>query len=153
MNKSVKNVLVLLIVISVVYFGNRAVQSYLGQQALEALPFPVYSLEEGKQKAKQSDKLILADYSAIWCPNCRKLDQRVFSHPDIADTVKKNFSYVRVDFDSDEGQAFAEKFKLMGFPRVLVLSANGDKIVEMPLVFDPKTYNDNLQKVIAIRGN
>ncbi|MFC3122848.1 thioredoxin family protein [Agaribacter flavus] len=153
MNKTVKNILLLLVVISVVYFGNRTIQSHLGEQALEALPYEVHTLQDGLAKARAENKLILADYSAIWCPSCRKLDTQVFSNTEVASTIQNNFVYARLDFDSEEGQNFAQKFNLTGFPRVLVLDVDGNKIVEMPLVFDPSAYNTNLNKVLSMAVN
>ena len=54
-----------------VYLGNTYVQSYLGKQALQATGLTLNSLDEALVEAQQSNKLILADMSAIWCPTCR----------------------------------------------------------------------------------
>lgn len=144
-----KNILLAVVVFTVVFYGHRFVQGYFGEQALEALPFEQHSLEQGQQIAQTNGKYILADLSAIWCPSCRKLDEEVFSSPIVADTIMQEFVYVRMEYDSEEGKAFAKKFDLQGFPRVLVLTPQGERISELPLVFNATAYNANLQKVLT----
>jgi thiol:disulfide interchange protein len=147
MNKLFKNVAIIMVVVMVFYFGNKGVQTYLGKQAVSDLSFTVHSLDEAKKIAKSEGKLVLADYSAIWCPSCRKLDTQVFANSDIAKKINKDFVYARLDYDTDEGAAFAKKYALVGFPRVLVLNPDGDKLAEMPLTFNPIEYKVNLTTV------
>ncbi|MFT6268372.1 MAG: thiol:disulfide interchange protein [Alphaproteobacteria bacterium] len=149
MGKLFKNVVTIVAVVAIVYFGNKGVQTYLGKQAVGDLSFIVHNLDEAKEIAKNEGKLVLADYSAIWCPSCRKLDTQVFANSDIAEQINSDFVYARLDYDTDEGAAFAKKHELVGFPRVLVLNTVGDKLAEMPLTFDPIEYEANLNMVKA----
>lgn len=147
MNKLLKSVAIILVVVAVVYFGNKGVQTYLGKQAVGVLAFQVYNLDKAKAIATQEGKLILADYSAIWCPTCRKLDTQVFANDDVAIRIDDSFVYARLDYDSEEGKAFAQKHDLVGFPRVLILDTKGKRLTEMPLTFEPSEYILNLDKV------
>lgn len=142
-------VISIVLIMGLVYFGNKGVQKYLGYKALDAIEFEIHSLDDAKAKAKAEGKLVLADYSAIWCPSCRKLDEKVFANEEVSKTVASGFIYARVDYDSDEGKAFAAKHELVGFPRVIVLKDTGTKVLEMPLTFDPFEYQSNLNKVLA----
>lgn len=148
MNKLLRNVITIVVLVAVVYFGNKGVQTYLGKQALGSLVFQVHSLALAKEKAKAEGKLVLADYSAIWCPSCRKLDTQVFANENVAAVIDSQFVYARVDYDTEEGAAFAKEHDLVGFPRVLILSANGERLTEMPLTFEPYEYIVNLEKVM-----
>lgn len=148
MNKLFIKVVAIIAVLTLVYFGNKGLQSYLGKQAIGKLSFTVHSLEQAKVLAQKEQKLILADYSAIWCPSCRKLDTQVFANTKVARQIDEDFVYARLDYDSIEGAAFAQTYALVGFPRVLVLRPNGDKLTEMPLTFNPVEYLENLRKVI-----
>jgi len=65
MPKLLKNVAAIIVLVALVYFGNKGVQSYLGKQAVEDLPFSMYSLDDAKALAAKEGKLVLADYSAI----------------------------------------------------------------------------------------
>lgn len=147
MNTLFKNIVIIVVIVVVLYYGNKGVHTYLGKQAVSGLSFAVHSLENAKEIAKNEGKLVLADYSAIWCPSCRKLDTQVFTNIDVAKQINEYFVYARLDYDTDDGAAFAKKYALVGFPRVLVLSTVGDKLAEMPLTFNPAEYKSNLIKV------
>lgn len=146
MAKLLVKILSICAIVAVVYFGNKMLQTHLGENAINELSFTIHSLEEAKEIAAQNGKLVLADYSAIWCPTCRKLDQEVFANDEVATSISQNFVYARLDYDSESGRAFAKKHDLVGFPRVLVLNKDGDKLVEMPLTFNANEYKDNLTK-------
>ena len=148
MNKLLRNVINVVVLVAVVYFGNKGVQTYLGKEAVGNLSFQVHSLEDAKEKAKNEGKLVLADYSAIWCPSCRKLDTHVFANENVATVIGSKFVYARLDYDTEEGAAFAKEHDLVGFPRVLILRANGERLTEMPLSFEPSEYIINLEKVL-----
>jgi len=148
MNKTLKSVLYIVAVVTVVYFGNKGVQSYLGKQAVGDLSFTVHELDEAKAIAAKEGKLVLADYSAIWCPSCRKLDKEVFANKNVANSIDTNFIYTRLEHDTEQGNAFARQYDLVGFPRVLVLDPEGNQLVEMPLTFDPVEYEFNLDRVV-----
>jgi len=149
MSRLTKYITAILVLVALGYFGNKGVQTYLGTQAVGDLSFRIYSLDEAKEVAKKEGKLVLADYSAIWCPSCRKLDTQVFANTEVAAEIDSNFVYARLDYDSEEGVEFAEQHALVGFPRVLILDAVGNKLTEMPLTFDPEEYLLNLQRVLT----
>ena len=148
--KSVIKIAGILAVFSIAYFGHRMVQSHLGENAVEALSFPIYTLEEGLKVAREQNKFVIADLSAIWCPSCRKLDEEVFANDLVSETISNEFVYVRLEHGSEAGVAFAKKHDLQGFPRILILENSGEKVIEMPLVFEPTIYNSNLQKILAM---
>lgn len=148
MKRFTVNSLVTLTLFSLVYFGNHYVQSQMGRQAKQNIPFNRYSLADGIALATINQQLILANYYAIWCPSCRKLDVSILSNTEFANLISDKFVFVSIDEASSEGKAFAKKFSLLGFPRVLVLNHHGEKLDELPLSFDPKEYESNLQRIL-----
>ena len=149
MQKLSLKIVAIIILVAVVYFATKEVQTYLGKNAISNLPFIVHSLDDAKALAASENKLILANYSATWCPTCRKLDTQVFTSDSVAKIIKEKFIFTRLDFDTEAGAEFAKTHNLVGFPRVLVLASTGESIVEMPLVFEAEEYSRNLGKVIA----
>ncbi|TDF35882.1 thioredoxin family protein [Alteromonadaceae bacterium M269] len=122
------------------YFGNKAVQSYFGQQALDGTGLVALSLDEALVKAEKENKLVLADMSAIWCPTCRRLDKEVFSSDVVKDVIDDQYIFARIEYESEQGKAFMERYKVRGFPTLLVLSSNGDKMGQLPLTFMPEEF-------------
>lgn len=150
--KAVFTLFALLALIAVGFVGHRYIQTGKGEKALGALSFTNHTLQQGLNVAKNENKLVLADYSAIWCPTCRKLDEAVFADAQVSNAINDNFVYVRLEYDSDAGIAFAKKHDIQGFPRILVLDVNGEKVVEMPLVFNPNEYAQNLMEVVQLQN-
>ncbi|MFQ3189958.1 MAG: thiol:disulfide interchange protein [Paraglaciecola sp.] len=139
----------LIILISVLgYYGNRTIQSYLGQQAIDKTGLDIRTLEEAIKVAKSSNKLVLADMSAIWCPSCRKLDKQVFSDEEVKTQLNQGFVYARIEFDSPEGTHFMQNYQVTGFPTLLVLNANGEKLVQLPIKYEPLAFLKTLEKVL-----
>ena len=123
-----------------VYFGTVEVQTWLGRRALEDTGLEVHTLEEGLAQARREDKLVLATVAAIWCPSCRKLDRDVLADEDVRSVVEDDYVFVRLEYESDEGKAFRERYDVSGFPRVVVLDADGSLLRRLPTTYDPEEF-------------
>lgn len=127
-----------------VYFGNVELQTYLGEKAwaetgIESPPFnDVLSL------AAQENKLILADFSAVWCPSCRKLDKEVLSEPAVKSSINKQYIFTRIEYESDEGRALVEKYGIQGLPTLLVLDKQGRVQRRLVNTYDPEQFIQQL---------
>ena len=125
---------------AVIYFGNVEVQSWMGRRAVEATGIEMVELDEAFARAAADEKLVLADLSAIWCSTCRRLDQKVFSDPRVRDRINGQFVFSRIEYESDEGVAFRERYGVKGFPVLLVLDAEGEAVGRLPVVFDADRF-------------
>jgi thiol:disulfide interchange protein len=133
------------------YYGNKTVQGYLGQQSIDATGLESITLEEALQVAKRSNKLVLADMSAIWCPACRKLDEQVFSNERVKTQLKQDFVYVRIEYESPEGKSFMQNYQVTGFPTLLVLNTKAEKFIQLPINYEPLPFLATLEKVVNDR--
>lgn len=140
--------LIWLLLLICIYFANRELQSYWGQQTLNQTGLAVLSLPEALKKAQIEDKKVLADMSAIWCSTCRKLDKLVFSDQRVKRVINQHYVFARIEYDSSEGQDFMQKYGVYGFPTVLVLNAQGEKLQLLPLIFEPQSYVNLLNKAL-----
>ena len=142
----------IIILISVMgYYSNKTVQGYLGQQAIDATGLESITLEEALQVANRSNKLVLADMSAIWCPACRKLDEQVFSNERVKTQLKQDFVYVRIEYESPEGKSFMQNYQVTGFPTLLVLNTKAEKLIQLPIDYEPLPFLATLEKVVNSR--
>ena len=149
--RKILDVFGIIILISVLgYYGNQTVQSYLGQQAIDETGLELRSLEQALEVAKSANKLVLANMSAIWCPACRKLDKQVFSDEKVKTQINQHFVYARIEYDSPEGERFMQNYQVTGFPTLLVLNAKGEKLVQLPINYEPLPFLATLQKVVDV---
>ncbi|GAC17165.1 thioredoxin family protein [Paraglaciecola arctica] len=131
------------------YYGNKTVQTYLGQQAIEETGLDQRTLKQALEVAKSSNKLVLTDMSAIWCPSCRKLDKQVFSNEQVKSQINQDFVYARIEYDSPAGERFMQDYQVTGFPTLLILNAEGENLVQLPVSYEPEAFLTTLQKVVA----
>ena len=98
-------------------------------------------LPKAQAKAKAENKLVMLDFTGSdWCGWCIKLNKEVFSKQDFIDYANKNLVVVEVDFprakqQTDEqkkaNQSLQEKYKIEGYPTIIVLNSSGAKVGEL----------------------
>ena len=94
-------------------------------------------LPKAEALAKQGNKLVFVDFNGSdWCPPCKDL-RTVLSSPAFAAYAKTNLVMVDIDFPHQKEQsdglkkaneALQEKYKIEGFPTVIVLNSNGKEL-------------------------
>ena len=110
-------------------------------------------------QAKEEKKLVMLDFTGSdWCGWCIKLHKEVFSKPEFAEYAKKNLVLVELDFphgkkQSDElkkaNEALMTKYKIEGFPTIIVLNAEGKKVGETGYVAGgPKAWLEEFAKQV-----
>lgn len=137
--KWIKYALVLLVPV-LVYFGYTAWQTQLGEQALAATQLDFRPLDQALARAKAEHKPVLADFSAIWCPSCRAMHQRVFTDAAVKAAINQGFVLSRIDFEAPEAPAFMQKYGVTGFPSLLLLDGDGKLLRRLPVTFDPAEF-------------
>jgi len=128
------------------------VQTYLGEQALEATGLERVEFPKALTLAKENNKFILADMSAIWCPSCRKLDKQVFSNQSVKKIIEEHYIFTRLEYESKQGKAFMEKYDIKGFPTILILDGDGKKHFVLPPTYDPELFIDYLNDFIDLQS-
>ncbi len=94
--------------------------------------------EKASSEAKTSGKYLLLNFSGSdWCPWCIKLDSEILSHEAFKTFAKENLVCVSIDFPrkkyqsqerKEENKKLMKKFKVRGFPTVIILSPDGELI-------------------------
>ncbi len=115
-------------------------------------------LPKAQAKAKEEKRMVLLDFTGSdWCGWCIKLHNEVFSKPEFAEYARKNLVLVEVDFPRKKklgaeqkkaNDALQQKYKIEGYPTIIVLNGEGKKIGELGYMpGGPKAFLAELEKV------
>ena len=116
-------------------------------------------LSKAQLKAKEEKKMVLMDFNGSdWCPPCKALRSTVLNSKTFLDFAKDNLVLVDVDFPRHKQQTeelkkanatLSDKYKIEGFPTVIVLSKDGKELKKM-VGYDGQSAKDfvaDLQKL------
>ena len=112
-------------------------------------------------QAKAEKKLVLADFSGSdWCFWCQRLDKEVFSQEAFVSAATNKFVLLMVDRPRDksvlsekaktQNDALIRRYKVQGFPTVLLLDEDGKIQAETGFVGGgPENYLKHLDEKVA----
>jgi protein disulfide-isomerase len=115
-------------------------------------------LPEAQAQAKKENKLVLLDFTGSdWCGWCIRLKQEVFDTAEFKAYAAKNLVLVEVDFPRGKAQsaelkkanqALQEKYKIQGYPTIIVLNGDGKQVGELGYMKGgPKAFIAELAKL------
>jgi protein disulfide-isomerase len=115
-------------------------------------------LPKAQAKAKADKKMVMMDFTGSdWCGWCIKLNKEVFSTPEFAAYAEKNLVLMEVDFPNQKKQTdelkaanekLQEKYKVEGYPTIIVLDSEGKKVGELGyMAGGPKAFIEALEKL------
>lgn len=89
-------------------------------------------LEKAFEKAKAEKKSVLVEFTGSdWCPPCIAMRKNVFSKKEFVEAASKKYILVELDFPNgdkevkEKNKPYAEKYKIEGFPTVILFNADG----------------------------
>ena len=74
---------------------------------------------------------MLLYWGATWCPPCNQLKATFFNRQDFA-ALSKSFVAVHVDGDRPGAQKLGRRFKVSGYPTVVLFTPDGAEITRLP---------------------
>lgn len=107
-------------------------------EAAEAPPGWMTDYENAVSVAKRSNRPMLLDFGASWCGPCKKLEANTLRDKDVAYYVETGFIAVKID--GDQSPQLAEKFKVKGFPTLIILSPDGREIARRSGYVEPDAF-------------
>ncbi len=82
--------------------------------------------------AKKDGKSVMLEFTGSdWCPPCIMMSKKVFSKEEFVTAASKDFVLVHLDFPKGDpelkkkNQPYADKYKIEGFPTVILLDKEG----------------------------
>ncbi|MBT8148412.1 MAG: thioredoxin family protein [Gammaproteobacteria bacterium] len=138
-----QQLLVFLLLIGLFFIIERQIQVYLGKQAIAASALPSTKFSTAVTLSRQSGKPVLANFSAIWCGACRRLERNVLANAKVHQHIMANYHYARLEYENDRPPANAanrksdrdwfDQFGVRGFPTLLVI--DGDHVRQLAPTF------------------
>ena len=98
--------------------------------------------------AQAQKKPVLLYWGAQWCPPCNQLKATLFNRADFIERTRA-FVPVYVDGDSPGAQALGTRFKVRGYPTLLLLSPQGQEWTRLPGEANPREVLQVLQLGLA----
>ncbi|MBC5763389.1 thioredoxin family protein [Ramlibacter albus] len=89
--------------------------------------------------ARKSGKPVFLYWGAVWCPPCNQVKATLFSR---ADFVERSRAFVPVYVDGDKpgAQKVASRFKVSGYPTMILFKPDGTEVTRLPGEVDPERY-------------
>ncbi len=106
----------------------------------------VTNLDKAFAKAKAEKKSVLVEFTGSdWCPPCIAMRKNVFSKKEFVDAASKKYILVELDFPKGEkeiaekNQPLVDKYKIEGFPTVILFNSEGKEFNRFFASDFPKT--------------
>lgn len=115
--------------------------------------------KKAQQEATATNKFLLLDFTGSdWCGWCRKFDKEILSQPQFKDYAREKLVLVEVDFPRAKPQSvelkkqnleLAQQYQVQGFPTIVVLNGDGQKIWQYDGYFSggPDAFIAQLEKL------
>ncbi len=108
-----------------------------------------HSTSSALRAAADGDKLIVTFLFADWCGWCRRMDRETWADPSVVAESRRHV-FLRLNAEKEaDGIELREKYKVRGFPMVLILSSDGGEFERLEGFLPPQKFLESFRTAIA----
>jgi thioredoxin-related protein len=111
-------------------------------------PQTVADVDRAFEDAKSRNQPVFLFWTAVWCPPCNQVKSTIFTRPEFIEK-SRSFVPVYVDADSPSGQLLGERFKVRGYPTMVLLNGGGQELTRLAGSVDASKYMQLLARGLA----
>jgi thioredoxin-related protein len=100
-------------------------------------------VEAAFAQARAENKPVFVYWGAEWCPPCNQLKATLFNRVDFIERSRA-FVPVYIDGDSPGAQKLGTRFKVRGYPTMLLFNTDGTELTRLPGEVDAAQYTQLL---------
>jgi thioredoxin-related protein len=108
----------------------------------------VADVERAFEQARSTGRPLFLYWGAQWCPPCNQVKATVFNRADFV-AHSRNFVAVPLDGDSPSAQKLAARFKVRGYPTMILFTPQGQELTRLPGEVDAPLYVQSLAAALA----
>ena len=106
--------------------------------------------QQAFDEARQTNKPLVAVFSAAWCYWCKVYDKKVLGKQEVANFINKHFIPVFVDLD--QRQDLQHLYANKGIPTTVVFTAKGEEFLSFSGTLSKKAFLSGLHQVLEQIG-
>jgi thioredoxin-related protein len=106
----------------------------------ETLTFIHEKFGDAMAKARADNKLVFIDAYTTWCGPCKMMDKQTFNDEDVAAFFNEKFVNLKLDMEQGDGLTIQQRYKIVAFPTLLFLNADGEVIHKALGFQDPEQF-------------
>ena len=81
-----------------------------------------HDFERAEATARSEGRALFVDFETTWCGPCKIMDEWVYTADEVVDAAS---SVVSVKVDGDDHPELADRFEVVGYPTMILLSPEG----------------------------
>jgi thiol-disulfide isomerase/thioredoxin len=90
-------------------------------------------------RARAENRPLFLYWGAVWCPPCNQVKSTVFNRQDFVERSRV-FIPVYIDGDAPSAQKLGARFKVSGYPTMILFRPDGSEVTRLPGEVDPQHY-------------
>ncbi len=116
-----------------------------------------YDLEEALELAQSTDKKVLIDVYAEWCPYCERMHKNVYTDPEVAEAIEDYYYLVMINIESSDEvnylgnemseREFSQQLNSESLPTTFFMNSSGELLGKQPGLLPADTFYNLLNFV------